>query len=116
MRIRIQLFISIRIQLFISIRIRIQGAKPMRIRFRLYSRKQMSFYMKKIYSKQVKGQKEYLRRCKSLYERQETRFICIFWSVSKLLWIRILDSQMNADPDPQHWKETLSAMHDQSPN
>jgi hypothetical protein len=47
------------------------------------------------YSKQAIGQKEYLPTYKSLYERQETRFICKFKSIS-MLWI--LDSQMNADP------------------
>jgi hypothetical protein len=37
----------------------------------------------------------YLQRYKNLFERQETRFICKFWSISLLL-VRILKT----DPDP----------------
>jgi hypothetical protein len=64
-----------------------------------------------------------LRRHKGLFERQETRFICKFWSIFMLqdpdpdphsqcgsgtafpIRIRIQNSQMNADPEAQHWAE-----------
>jgi hypothetical protein len=41
------------------------------------------------YLKKVKGQKTYLRRYESFFEKQKTRFICKFLPISMLL-----------DPDP----------------
>jgi hypothetical protein len=45
---------------------------------------------------------KYTYKCTEPFERQETRFICQFWSVSV-----ILDpdpgQQISADPDPQHF-------------
>ncbi len=67
----------IRIQLIISMRIRIQGDKPMQIRILVtyWKVKKFQFLHKNILKVQVIGQKAYLRRYKSIFDREETRFI-----------------------------------------
>ncbi len=79
---------------FNSMRIRIQEAWPMRIRIRilvrLLSQKNLKF-----------------ENMAYLFERLEIRFVCNFlapWSGSAFpIRIRIQESQINADPDPQHF-------------
>jgi hypothetical protein len=76
MRIRIQLFISLRIQ------IRNGGAKPMRIYAdpdlgETLKTQNVQFFIKNILTPKI-GQKTYQRRYESLFESQETRFICLF--------------------------------------
>ncbi len=56
----------------------------------------------KIYLNLVTGIKTYIWkvRYKSLFERQKTRFICKFWSISMLP-----DPHSNTDPYPRHQNE-----------
>jgi hypothetical protein len=64
-----------------------QEAKPMRIRIRILVRLKshtVEFLHKNILQVGI-GQKTYIRRYKSPFERQKTRFICKFWSISMLL-------------------------------
>ncbi len=58
--------------------------------------RQLNFNMKNI--GYVICQNTYLQRYKSLFERQETRFIGYFWSISMLL-----------DPDPQYGSGSRTA-------
>jgi hypothetical protein len=65
----------------IQIQIRIQGAKQTRIHADLdpgqtSQSEQNNFYIKNRYWKLGIGPKTYLRRCNSLFERQDTRFLC----------------------------------------
>ncbi len=99
MRIRIQLFITMRI------RIQIHGAKPW-----IFTWQNILWVGKRLRKIPT------IRRFKSLYERQEKRFTCKFWSISMLLNpdphsqlpIRIRTrkakgKRIRAYQDPQHW-------------
>jgi hypothetical protein len=76
----------------------------------LQSHKKLNFYMKNILI--GIGQKAYLQRYKNLFERQETRFICKFWSISHApgphfdtnpdSGVRTAKLRIHEDPDPQH--------------
>jgi hypothetical protein len=75
-----------------------------RILVKLLSNKKLNFYIKNI---QVGNRSKYIGRTvhtvpvptkvETFFESRETWFICKFWSTSMLV-----DSQINADPDPQH--------------
>jgi hypothetical protein len=60
------------------------------------SGQKLNFYMKKIF-KVGNKEKKYLRRCKSLFERQQTRLILVNF---KCYWIRIRVANTDLDPDP----------------
>jgi hypothetical protein len=107
---------QVRIKLFFSIQIwiRIQGAKPMRIRIqtlvRLLGHKNLNFYMKNILKVGYRSKNIHTKVLKP-FERQESKFICEFRSISVLL-----DSVM--DPDPKQIPRLLMflGLHDPAPS
>jgi hypothetical protein len=119
MRIRIQLFTSVRI------RIRIPGANPLRIRILLglFRHKKLNFYMKnmpkvdivighEIYLRTGSIQKHFWKAWKSGFLLILVNFLAAGYgsgsAFPRRIQIRILVSQINADPDPQHLRKVYA--------